>query len=175
MLKGFKLLDTKKTPAEICQLALDAHTGGGHISGNTYSNPGRKLKLTAPEGWEGTAYASQHLFRVRFQCQAGASNVLFQGMAPPVGYTSWTVGKANQLFLHSCANRELETASDIGWTSAQGFRWREAQNRKDQAPSILRVAMRGKVLVLMTGEAQDQAVLGDIRKAMSSLVLLKSR
>jgi len=174
LLKGFKLLDSKKAPAAICQLAMQAHTGGGKIAGNTYSHPLHNLKVTAPEGWSGSAFASRHLFRVRFQCPAGTSNLLLQAMAPPVGYTTWTEERANQLFLRSCANQQLETTTDTSWTrDPQGFRWREARSRDDQTPAILRLARRGPVLVMMTAEARDQATLAEIRKAIGSLALVK--
>lgn len=175
LLKGFELLDTSKGPTEICRLSLQTHTGGGCIKGNTYEHPAYDLEMTAPEGWKGTAYASRHLFRVQFECQAGAGNLLLQAMAPPVGFTTWPVEKANQLFLYSCADRELEPTTDTGWQrGARDLRWREAQSRRnadDQRLRITRLAISREILVLMAGEARDQAALEAIRKAMGSLAL----
>jgi hypothetical protein len=174
LLGGFELLSKDKAPSEICRLALRAHTGGGTITGNTYENQLQNLRVQAPKGWTGDAYASRHLFRVRFAGQAGASNLVLHAMAPPVGFTRWTLPKANQLFMRSCANRQLDPGTDTGWKGAdRGFQWRQVLDRDHQAHHVLRLAMRGSVLILMAGEARDQPALRDIQKAMDSLAPLR--
>ncbi len=174
LLTGFRLLDTEKAPDDICRLALATHTGGGRITGSSYKNPAHNVQVNAPAGWQGAAYASRDLFRVRFQCGSGAGSLVLQGMAPPVGYTIWTQDKADELFQNACADRELPTPTDTAWTrGAHGFSWREARSTDPQTPCVLRTAMHGSLLVLMAGEARDAAGLEEIREAMTTLALLK--
>ncbi|MEE9125901.1 MAG: hypothetical protein V3U11_02065 [Planctomycetota bacterium] len=174
LLKGFELLRKDKAPHEICRAALGAHTGGGAISGNTYANRKHNLKVKAPQGWKGDAFASRHLFRVRFTSQLGASNLLLQAMAPPVGFANWPKDKAEQLFMRSCANQQLDPGTDTGWKRAtQGFQWREVRDQEKQAHRVLRLAIRGSILILMAGEASDEPSLAAIQKAMDSLAPLR--
>ncbi|MHC4812608.1 MAG: hypothetical protein ACYTFN_05900 [Planctomycetota bacterium] len=174
LLRGFRLLADDKAPSEVCRKAMQAHTGGGSVVGNTYQNRTHNVRLEAPTGWHGDAYASQYLFRVRFQNEDHSGKLSLQAMAPPVGFTIWTVGRANHLFLRSCAGQGLDSDTDTGWRgTVAGFQWREVCNRSPEAQRILRLAMRDSILVVMEGEARDQPTLGDIRKAMDSLALLK--